>query len=307
VSFGSLRARHRTGSTRTAEAIQAFDSPKEKGPGGPCVLPIDGGFAVGLNLYGMRYLVLLTLLYFQSQYALAFDATGQLAAVRDIAVTITPGLAKTATETQIATLLRDQVHRTGIVAGLGVPSLTSAELNDWANAYRLSHLTRERANACNGKAILFMIALRAFGIKSRIVTMYATKEAGLPVYSHAAVDVFADGNWIAMDPTFNHVLKNERGEYISWREAVERYRKNKTVEITTDGLPSIKDDYFYLFERVLNRTYRDYTKFVLLGPSADAPYENLTSEWDGKIRYIDGTEFDAIASVNSHIYRMIAY
>jgi hypothetical protein len=78
---------------------------------------------------------------------------------------------------EIAILLRDQVYRAGIPANVGVPALTTRELRDWDTAYRVSNIERSRANACNGRSILYMIALRAFGISSRIFDQRSTRHS----------------------------------------------------------------------------------------------------------------------------------
>lgn len=231
----------------------------------------------------------------------------EMSTIRRIATRITPELATEKSQIKIAILLRDQVHRSSIQAGAGLPSLSTSDLSSWGEAYRKSILTRVRANACNGLSILYMLALRAFEIPSRIVTMYAEKHvSALQVASHASVDVLIEGKWLAMDPTFNLSLTDEMHKPISWREAIERYRSDKLVLQSTDGMVRLKNNPVNYFETVMNSTFEDVSNYALLGPFPGGSVESMNPEWDGKITYLDGSQFDAGGSVESEFYRRIS-
>jgi transglutaminase-like putative cysteine protease len=181
-----------------------------------------------------------------------------------------------------------------------------AELQDWSGAYKLSQLSRERANACNGKSILYMLALRAFGIRSRIVTLYATATAGIPVWSHASVDVRVDGKWVALDPTFNVALKAGDGTHLSWTAAVQKLRKGEPVIPDQDGKVLLRGQTLEAYRDRYGGNLQLLAEYALLGPWENGEAESLNPGWDGKIRYIDGSEFDAWNSLNSSFYKRIA-
>jgi len=229
-----------------------------------------------------------------------------LADIRATAIMLTPQLATEKSKIEIAIQLRDQVHRSGIFSDSGVPNLSTADLSDWGNAYRSSFVTRTRANSCNGLAILYMLSLRSFGITSRIVTLYAKNQVSLIASSHATVDVLIDGKWVAMDPTFNVSLRDEASQHISWREAIERYRSGKVVQVADDGKPRIETKFSYYFDRLMDSSFKSLAKFAFLGPYPGGKAESLNPEWDGKIHYIDGRTWDAWASVDGSFYKNIA-
>jgi hypothetical protein len=236
----------------------------------------------------------------------AREATRELAEIRVAATLVSPQLASLQSPLMIALALRDQVYRAGLPPGSGVPPLTTADLDNWSEAYRLSHITRERSNACNGKSILYMLALRAFGIQSRMVAFYATEVAGIPVWSHASVDVLIDGRWIAMDPTFNVALKDGSGMYLSWTAAVMRVREGAPVIPHSDGKTLLRGYTLGDYSKTYGADLQVLSKFVLLGPWDKGDAESLNPDWDGKIRYIDGAVFDAWGSLNSDFYKRVA-
>jgi hypothetical protein len=252
----------------------------------------------------MKYLALVSCVAFLFAASARADEIGN---IHQIATLITPQLATEKSQIKIAILLRDQIHRASIQAGAGLPSLTTGDLSKWDDAYRMSVLTRTRANACNGLAILYMLALKSFGIPSRIVTMYAeTRVTSLQVASHASVDVLINGKWLAMDPTFNLSLADDYHRPISWREAVERYRAGKIVLQSMDGMTRLQNNPFNYFVAVMNSTFESVSPFALFGPYPGGIFESMNPEWDGKITYIDGSQFDARASVDGAFYRKIA-
>ena len=228
----------------------------------------------------------------------------ELSEIRETAVLLSPELAQTKSQMMIALMLRDQIHRTGVPVGAGPPALNSSELADWSNAYKLSNLFRSRSNACNGKSILYMLALRAFGIPSRMVAFYASPAAGIPVWSHASVDVLVDDNWVAMDPTFNVAMKDSGGLHLSWTEAVERMRKGDLVVPHSDGKTVLRGQSISNYEASVG-DLKELVELVLLGPWERGDAISLNPDWDGKVRYIDGSEFDAWGSLTGEFYKLI--
>jgi transglutaminase superfamily protein len=253
----------------------------------------------------MRRALLAFCLWLNTAHSASSSEEGDLSEVKHLARLITPALETEKDPLEIALLLRDQIHRAGIPANAGVPTLTTSELRDWATAYRLSNIERTRANACNGKSVLYMIALRAFGISSRMVALYATATDPRPVWTHAAVDVRVDGEWVGMDPTYNFSLKNEGGERISWRDAVQLYRDDSAVVIDTDGKPTIKGQALSDIDWY-GADFRNLAAFALLGPWSGGEAENITPGWDGKVKTPDGSAFDAWSSITETFYKDIA-
>ena len=246
----------------------------------------------------MRFLLFLLLLAATPISVVARD-------IKTVAELVTPALATAKNDFNRALLLRDQIHRAHDPTS-GLPSATTAELSDAAAAYRMSVLEDTRSNACNGKAILFIAALREYGIDARIVQLYSAKEVGTMVWSHASVDVKIGDKWLAMDPTYNVSLVGASGVALSWSEAVERKRTGKFVLPHTDGKLVMPGRSFSDAVRRQGYRFEDLAKYVLLGPWRGGPAENLTPGWDGKIKYLTGETFDAWASISAQFYQALA-
>lgn len=224
--------------------------------------------------------------------------SAHLAAIRTTAELVTPALKTAQSPLGIALLLRNQIHRAGLLPDEGVPGLDSEELADWSHAYDVSILERERGNRCNGKALLYMAALQAYGIDSRMVALYAGKFIDQTVYSHAAVDVRIDGRWVALDPTYDLSYKNEQGQFMSWEEVVMALRAGKNVVADHDGMVTLTTPKpIDLAQRV---------KYVVFSPWSGGPALSLNPEWDGKITYPDGKVFDAWNNINNSLYQQFA-
>ena len=221
-----------------------------------------------------------------------------LAEIRTVAKLVTPALKTEKSALAVALLLRNQVHRAAPLTDDGVVGAGNEELDDWSRFYTASILERTRGNRCNGKAILYLLALRAFGIEARMVALYGSDKADKEVPSHAVVDVRVDGRWIALDPTYDVSFRDQQGHYLGWEAVIGRLREGKVVVLDHDGMPTLS--------RPGQLAYEDHADFALLGPWQGGAARSLNPAWDGKIRYADGTVFDAWASIKSDPYMSIA-
>lgn len=247
----------------------------------------------------MRFLLFFLLLATTPISAVAGD-------IKTVAELITPALATAKTDFSRALLLRDQIHRSGLDMRSEIPVATTEELSEPTRAYRLSFLENVRANACGGKAILYIAALREYGIDARVIHLYSNKSVGTIVQSHASVDVKIGDTWIAMDPTFNVSLKSGDGTLLSWVEAVDHLRGGKKVFLRSNGKKVLPHRSFEVTQANSGHSLEYLARYALAGPWRGGKAKNLTPDWDGKIEYLTGDTFDAWGSISSQFYQALA-
>ena len=85
---------------------------------------------------------------------------------------------------------------------------------------------------CGGLTIIYIAALESQGIPARYVGLFSSNSE--PFYSHATVEFWYDGRWIASDPTFNIMFKSG-DRYLSYSELYKLTRAGKDYEVTTNG------------------------------------------------------------------------
>jgi Transglutaminase-like superfamily len=236
------------------------------------------------------------------------DLRSDMREVRRIAELVTPAVKSAGiSDLRRALLLRDQVYRASLFEVPGVPFTTSAEIIEIGEAYRKAILERDRSNLCNGKAILFMAALRSFGIKSRMVALYRDiQDAPTPAFTHASVDVLIGGQWIALDPYFNLSFRAADGAYLGWTEVVKRVRANLLVVHSSDGFAHFKTQTISAYENEYGSPFVSLLRHVILTPTADSDIVSLNPEWDGILRYRNGETFDAYASARWPFFKELA-
>jgi hypothetical protein len=135
---------------------------------------------------------------------------------------------------------------------------------------------------CQGLAFIYIITLKAFQIESRYVGLFEKTASEGILNSHATVDVWINGRWVAIDPTFNMTLRDSSGDFISWEQAREIYLSGGSFEFRDEGakpgrtLPEYYSTHGGIgeFLRVLN-----YAVFSL----AHDGTKILPPGWDGKI------------------------
>jgi hypothetical protein len=143
---------------------------------------------------------------------------------------------------------------------------------------------------CQGIAIIYVIAMESLGIPAREVEMYTEAvNAPIPVKSHAVAEVYIDGQWIAIDPTYNTSLWADENTPIGWQEIRERCLRGDTVYVSDDGYTATRMN-------IDEIPYCDYVDSMVFAPKRldDGYHEGffLPDDWDGIIRYNDGSTLD---------------
>lgn len=203
----------------------------------------------------------------------------ELANVREMILAERPDLAK-ADDMTMALTLRDMVYKRVPLK----PTAPGFLFSDLDRTVYLSLFDDEYGHACGGLTITYMAALKAFGIKARYVGLFqVVDDAPRPVNSHASVEAFIDGRWIAMDPTFNVSIK-QNGRHVGWTEA--------KADLTSVSFDS--DGYSLLPRRTINEypvPVSELIRFMIFGPSLNTEIVTLP-QWNGVITYADGAPFD---------------
>lgn len=227
--------------------------------------------------------------------------------IRAMAEMLSPELVGANDPWRIALILRSQIHRNSVSDDSGMPYASTAELRNWASAYRESLVTRKRANACNGLSILYVAALRAYDIPARVVALYSSRTAARPVWSHSSVAILIDGKWIAMDPTTNSSLRDDAGQLLGWQVALSRAKADQIVVLQNDG-EAVKES--MKWATIVGRygyKLSDWADQALLGPWTGGPAENISATpWNGKIEFIGTGTWDAWASITGEFYTSLA-
>jgi hypothetical protein len=156
-----------------------------------------------------------------------------------------------------------------------------------------SSLRDRTAQICGGLTILYMAALEARGIPARYVGIFSTYKMDKKPDTHASVEFYYNGKWIASDPTFNVMFK-QGDRYLSYPELYQAIRSGQHFEVVSNGFPLIEGrrlDQYYI-------SLKDLMKYVVVDParvydfSTDKMHsyklEVLPKTWDGMLVY-DGS------------------
>jgi hypothetical protein len=222
---------------------------------------------------GLSLLAVAGLLYQRSDYR-------QLRQIRAELVQENPAL-QDMEPLALAIALRDKVHG---YSGYGTQGVDFSQFRDTFRAAQ-----HGQTHICSGLSFLYMITLKSFGLDSRYVGFYAeTENAARPVESHATTEVFIDGKWIALDPTYA-VSVMHGGKHIGWLEARDIILSGGQVDFVADGVkPSLP---LMDFSRVVRN--------VAVGPSRKT---GAFLSWNGEIRYADGGTYHV--SLDGHYERI---
>lgn len=222
----------------------------------------------------------------------------ELANVRQIALAMEPNLSGMEPLPR-ALALRDLVYRKVPVK----PAPTGFDYNNLDKAVFLELSNDEYGDICGGLSIVYLTLLKAFDIEARYVGMFKeVTEATDPVVSHASVDVLLDGEWIALDPTFNFSIWAE-GQRIGWEAARERALANDPITFASDGYAILPGRNVYDYSDPLP----DSMDFMILAPVGESALTTLPEQWDGSIRYASGNTFDQRQSLySSPVYVRLA-
>lgn len=184
----------------------------------------------------------------------------------------------------IATALRDTVHHS-VVRVNSDPTYAWGDLDHfvWQSFYHPGW-----GHICDGLAMTLSIALKAFDVPHRAVSMFDQWQNYDQGNNHVSVEVIIGGRWIAMDPTFSAVWQNAEGWNLSWYEirqdcragtpptAVYSYRGHRPG----DGA----EDYY---ETVCN-----LSEFLGFSQGQGGGFSTYPPEWDGVVHASTGATDD---------------
>lgn len=128
-------------------------------------------------------------------------------------------------------------------------------LENLCENYVYSYKNKEYGHLCGGLTILFQSICEAFEIPTRYVGLF--DEIDYDYNSHATAEVFYNGKWIVMDPTFNVMAKYD-GEYISYAELRVLASEGKSNDVTWDSngydIPDIRkiQNYYIGMDKLTN-------------------------------------------------------
>lgn len=208
-----------------------------------------------------------------------------------------PKILEQKTDFDRAVFLRNVVYRDVPMK----PTPTGFVFDEPFEAWKTS--TKGRAgHVCGGLSILYMQALKAFGLQSRQIGMFASvNEKEAPLDSHVSVDVFADGRWVAMDPTFNISLRGADGRPLSWEEARAEMLAKRGVDATDNGQGVKK-------KRSVARYYiglDELVRYMVVGIAPEIEKPRPLDGWDCRLSYKERPDYDYCGSAASGTYRLI--
>ncbi len=210
-------------------------------------------------------------------------------------------IAKAKTKLDLAILLRNHVYA-------NVPlerTKKNFNFNNLYRSYNLSAHDPEYGHICGGLAMIYMTVCEAFGIPSRYVGLFDSVKA--PYNSHATVEIFIDGKWIASDPTFN-VMHKDDDRYLNYAQMREKTMNKNQFKTVTNGMPVFKNRLIENYPVPLE----DYLKYVVCSQAATSapgnknmhhPHIRLPKKWDGVITLESGRRITMPG--NSIFYRTI--
>ncbi len=174
-----------------------------------------------------------------------------------------------------AIIIRNHVfsHITLLAPGEDYPEVPFEKLYD---NYMYSYDNPNYGHLCGGLTILFQSICEAFEIPTRYVGLF--DEIDYDYNSHATSEVFYNGKWIAMDPTFN-VMPKYNGEYISYEEIRILSSEGKLNDVVWDS-----NGYYIPGNRKILNYYigmDDLTRYIAI-QAARVLYQGEIIEYDRK-------------------------
>jgi hypothetical protein len=160
---------------------------------------------------------------------------------------------------------------------------------DWtrpANAY-LKATRGDQGQLCLGFALLYLMALESQGIPARYVGLF-DNDVG-PYNSHATVEFWYQGHWVASDPTLN-IMYVVEGRYLSYAELYALAQAGAEYEMVSNG-------YLADPERIagLLPSGIEAMRFVVIHPAQVTGHRYdmtlLPVGWDGTIGGVDVTMY----------------
>lgn len=225
--------------------------------------------------------VILSLFWIRDHYR---DASKSIANIAHLNAILVPGI-EALPDLEKALKLKNLLHTR-------VPVRMPRQKPSWkhiAREYRRAVFDQSTGHICGGLQFLYMAALEAHGIRSRRVSLFVKVDGATdPLWSHASVEAFIDGKWIAIDPTFNFTFRHD-GRHVGWIETADLVDAGELVEVDTNGhstLPRYEslnlsaplgDDRNFL---------KLFLNFISIGPFMHP------DTWDGYVRMKDGRVLD---------------
>ncbi|MEW5735391.1 MAG: transglutaminase-like domain-containing protein [Thermodesulfobacteriota bacterium] len=166
------------------------------------------------------------------------------------------------------------------------PSQQGTDFMKFFEEFHKSVYDPNHGHICGGLTNVFMVVCEAFGIPSRYAGLFSDVKE--PYDSHATVEVFVDGKWVAMDPTYNVMLK-EGNSYIGYQRVRELILAGKPYSVTTNGMEVFPDRVFENYPVPL----KDLVRYLIVypatvrdqrGKATKYPMVLLPRGWDGKIQ-----------------------
>jgi transglutaminase-like putative cysteine protease len=267
--------------------------------------------AVLLLFFGFYLFSAIENLYFSTpNYDDEAPAPVELANIRAMIIAREPRFSDIR-DANLAIALRDYVYQNVPVRR---PDGTAPSYYDLDNYVFLSLYDNQDGALCGGLALNYLMIAKAFDLQARFVGIYNRSiDAPTPVLSHAGVEIFLDGKWVIMDPTWNFSVTDRDGNLLGWADVRDQRGDVSSLVFTENGM----NTYDFLPDmpttgRSLNAYYPDISKltdilnFLVFSGSEISDPEILPRNWDGQIRYLDGNVYDAQAGNSGGIYEIIA-
>lgn len=233
-----------------------------------CLLITQSVFLVNLNkknsLNNKRIEKILKRIESFDQSKTAYD----LSAIRSFIINSTPGFHQL-TDLEKAISVNEWIYRNVSLKNSRVDFPWHQPFMGFFN----SITNQEYGHICGGMAWMLITGLESVGLPARYVGLFSGTDESIKNYAnHASVEVWIDGKFMAIDPTFNVTFTDSKGKFVSWIEIAELNKKNEKFNILR-GKTIFKGrdllEYHVPIRQVLN--------FVAVQPLR-----------------VDGSEFDAI-------------
>lgn len=239
-------------------------------------------------------------------YGASTDRVTELANVEKMLLAVAPGLADVP-PLRRALILRELVYRR-------VPlrrTATGFNFRDLDSAVYLAVFDDDYGHICRGLVNTYLTILRAFDIPARNIGIYNNAtDAPNPVTSHASVEVFINGEWVAMDPTFNFSVHDSAGRRIGWQEARRAIQAGKPIRFDDDGYGTLPKRSLMEYAKGNIANFTSTMNYLTFGPALVAgkriAAQKLPPQWDGVVRYRNGRKADVEASASSWVYEALA-
>lgn len=230
-----------------------------------------------------------------------------LANIRAAAIRLAPALEKATSHLHTALILRDMIHHS-VPLGLTPDDASWIEID---RTFYESAFERKYGHECGGRVLLYLAALRAFGVQARYVGLFSAVEDVDPAttFVHASTEVLIDGKWIAFDAHYNISLRDSYNRMLGWQDAQGLLAAGEPVYSVSDGLKVRRETTLSYYMAKYGTDLSGLTRYMIVGIEHDEDEAEAVAadgEWSGVLEYVDGTSFDVIGSAQGEVYRNLA-